>query len=126
MGGPREETARLCTTHSAVNTVPTSCSVRTVVLRTVVLCLCVVHVSRARAVLRFALLHFASRTALGIHSFIHSFTCRHKATAPQATHVHMTVYVSCRAACAVVRVCTVRSLRVCACGVWAHFFAQGN
>ena len=38
----------------------------------------------------------------------------------------MTVYVSCRAACAVVRVCTVRSLRVCACGVWAHFFAQGE
>ena len=61
----REETARLCTTHSAVNTVPTSCSVRTVVLHTVVLCLCVVHVSRARAVLRFALLRFASRTALG-------------------------------------------------------------
>ena len=58
--------------------------------------------------------------------FIHSFTCRHKATAPQATHAHMTVYVSCRAACAVVRVCTVRSLRVCACGVWAHFFAQGE
>ena len=58
----REETARLCTTHSAVNTVPTSCS-----LRTVVLCLCVVHVSRARAVLRFALLRFASRTALGTY-----------------------------------------------------------
>ena len=26
-----------------------------------------------------------------------AYTCRHKATAPQATHVHMTVYVSCRA-----------------------------
>ena len=41
-------------------------------LRTVVLCLCVVHVSRTRAVLRFALLRFASRTALGVPSFIHS------------------------------------------------------
>ena len=60
----------------------------------------------------------------GTHSYIHTFTCRHKATAPQATHVHVTAYVSCRAACTVVRVCTVRSLRVCACGVWAHFFAQ--
>ena len=86
---PREETARLCTTHSAVNTVPTSCSVRTVVLRTVVLCLCVVQVSRARAVLRFALLRFASRTALGIHSFMSSFSLHsviHSCT--HARHVH--------------------------------------
>ena len=67
-----------------------------------------------------------NRTLSLIHSHIHTFTCRHKATAPQATHVHVTAYVSCRAACAVVRVCTVRSLRVCACGVWAHFFAQGE
>ena len=36
----------------------------------------------------------------------------------------MTAYVPRRAACTVVRVCTVRSLRVCACGVWALFFAQ--
>ena len=71
-GNPREETARLCTTHSAVNTVPTSCS-----LRTVVLCLCVVHVSRARAVLRFALLRFASRTALGIHFISFHFISFH-------------------------------------------------
>ena len=55
-----------------------------------------------------------------------AYTCRHKATAPQATHGHVTAYVSCRAACTVVRVCTVRSLRVCACGVWAHFFARGE
>ena len=60
------------------------------------------------------------------HSFIHSFTCRHKATAPQATHVHVTAYAPRRAACTVVRVCTARSLRVCACGVWALFFAQGE
>ena len=71
------------------------------------------------ATLRCATLCCARRAC--IHSFI-----RHKATAPQATHVRVTVYVSCRAACAVVRVCTVRSLRVCACGVWAHFFAQGE
>ena len=61
-----------------------------------------------------------------IHSSIHSFTCRDKATAPQATHVHVTAYVPRRAACTVVRVCTARSLRVCACGVWALFFAQGE
>ena len=34
-------------------------------------CVCVVHVSRARAVLRSALRLFASRTALGIHSLSH-------------------------------------------------------
>ena len=45
--------------------------VRTVVLCTDMLCVYVVHVSRARAVIRFALLRFTSRTALGIHSFIH-------------------------------------------------------
>ena len=57
---------------------------------------------------------------------IQLFTCRHKATAPQATHVHMTVYVTCRAACAVVRVCTVRSLRVCMRSVGTLFRARGK
>ena len=47
--------------------------VRTAVLCTDMLFENVVHVSRARAVLRFALLRFASRTALGIHSFIQIF-----------------------------------------------------
>ena len=36
--------------------------------------------------------------------FIH-FTCRHKATAPQGTHVRVTVYLSFYAACAIVWVC---------------------
>ena len=63
---------------SAVLTVYTDvlkvhCGVSTEVQCTAALCACVVHVSRARAVLRFALLRYASRTAVGIHSFIHSF-----------------------------------------------------
>ena len=74
----------------------------------------------------FISFHFISFHFISFSFHFISFTCRHKATAPQATHVHMTVYVSCRAVCAVARVCTVRSLRVCACGVWAHFFAQGE
>ena len=41
--------------------------VRTALLCTDMLSVYVVHVSRSRAVLRFALLRFASRTALGTH-----------------------------------------------------------
>ena len=68
----------------------------------------------------------ASVAALRTAPLHRAYTCRHKVTAPQATHVHVTAYVPRRAACTVVRVCTARSLRVCACGVWALFFAQGE
>ena len=50
-----------CRAHSA----HLAQNVPSVVLCTDMLCACVVHVSRARAVLGFALLRFASRTALG-------------------------------------------------------------
>ena len=74
----------------------------------------------------FISFNFISFHFISFHFISFHFTCRHKATAPQARHVHETAYVSRYAACTVVRVCTVRSMRVCACGVWAHFFAQGE
>ena len=55
----------------------------------------------------------ASVAALRTAPLRRAYTCRHKATAPQATHMHVTAYAPRRAACTVVRVCTARSLRVC-------------
>ena len=52
-------------------------------------CLCVVHVSRACAVLRFALLRFASRAALGIHFTSLHFTSLHF-TSLHFTSLHFT------------------------------------
>ena len=56
-----------CRAHSAHLAQIVHSVVPTAVLCTDMLCACVVHVSRARAVLRFALLRFASRTALGAY-----------------------------------------------------------
>ena len=52
----------------------------------------------------------------------------HADTMPQRHRLHTCIrQCTCRVAQrALSCVCTVRSQRVCACGVWAHFFAQGE